>query len=118
MLNYRNRDNVSINVFAVFYFILIFVRLFLVAKLIKMPAKVFLADVLARCLVTSAAAAILPTILVLSRPESVLRFLETGFLSVISTCTAFYFLGLRQEEKEALIRICRERIAQWKERRK
>ena len=105
----------SYYIFAVFYFLIIFVRLFLVAKMIKMPAKVFLTDVLARCLVTSVAAAILPTLLVLSQPESVLRFLETGLLSVISTCTAVYFLGLRQEEKDALLRICRERIAQWRQ---
>ena len=107
----------SYYIFTVFYFILIFVRLFLVAKLIEMPAKFFLMDVLGRCLVTSVAAVILPTLVVLSQPESVLRFFETGFLSVVSTCTAVYFLGLRQEEKDALLRICRERIAQWKAKR-
>lgn len=104
----------SYYIFAIFYFILIFVRLFLVAKLIEMPAHFFLEGVLAKCLVTTVVSAFLPTLLVLFQPESVLRLFETVLLSVISTCMAVAFLGLNREERVAILLACQKQIAIWR----
>lgn len=106
----------SYYIFAFFYFILIFVRLLLVSNLIEMPVQLFLKDVLGRCLITTIAAVILPSSLIIFRQESLLRFFATILLSVVSTSAAVYFLGIRHEEKEAFHRFLKERLSFWRER--
>ena len=88
------------HIFNLVYFLILFVRIYLVKDLIHLPWKSFLTDVYLRILLVSLAAGILPFILCQLQSESAWRFIEVMIASVLSVAASVYFIGLNKSEKE------------------
>ena len=93
----------SYHVFNLVYFIVLFVRIYLVKDLINLPWKKFLTDVYLRVFVVSIVAAVLPFLLCLLQPASVWRLVEVLIVSTISVCASVYAIGLNGEERRAVL---------------
>lgn len=86
-------------VYAVIYFILIFVRLFLVKELITLSAGDYIKNVLLNILFVSTVSSIFPFAIRYFMPQSMVRLLIVFVLSFISCAASIYFLGLDKSEK-------------------
>lgn len=91
------------HVFNLVYFVVLFVRIYLVKDLIDLPWKKFLTDVYLRVFIVSIVAALFPFILCRLQPESVWRLVETLFVSTVSVCVTVYSIGLNGEERNAVL---------------
>lgn len=91
------------HIFNLVYFIVLFVRIYLVKDLIDLPWKKFLTDVYLRVFVVSFIAAILPFILCRIQPESIWRLFEVTAVSVLSVCTTVYVFGINGEERALVL---------------
>ncbi len=89
----------SYHIFNLVYFIVLFVRIYLVKDLIDLPWKKFLTDVYLRVFVVSLVAAVLPFVLIWLQPASIWRLIEVLVLSTLSVCAAAYTIGLNKEER-------------------
>jgi O-antigen/teichoic acid export membrane protein len=89
----------SYHIFNLIYFIILFLRIYLVKDLIDLPWKKYVTDVYLRVLVVSLAAAILPFLLSRFQQESMLRLIEVTLVSFISVGVAAYTIGLNREER-------------------
>lgn len=101
-------------IFAFVYFLLIFVRIALVVKLIGLSWKDYLQDVILRCFYTSVVAFSLPFALLHIMPEGIGRLIIVTVVSVLSTCTSVYMLGMSKDERQSIrgyivSRICRQK---------
>lgn len=93
----------SYHVFNIVYFIVLFVRIYLVKDLIDLPWKKFLTDVYLRVFVVSIVAAALPFLLCRLQAESVWRFIEILVVSTISVFATVYAIGLNGEERSVVL---------------
>lgn len=91
------------HIFNLVYFIVLFVRIYLVKDLIDLPWKKFLTGVYLRVFVVSIVAAALPFLLCWLQPASVWRFIEVLIVSTISVCATVYAIGLNKEERGFLL---------------
>lgn len=82
------------------YFVLIFVRLFLVDKLVAIYPKEYIKQVLLKILCISILSAILPFIARYFMPQSFFRLVVVVALSLVSTFVFIYLFGLDRSEKE------------------
>ncbi len=89
----------SYHVFNLVYFVLLFIRVYLVKDLIDLPWKDFLKDVYLRVFVVALIAGILPLVLNRFLQESILRLIVITLTSVVSTCGTVYIIGLNAEER-------------------
>lgn len=85
------------------YFIILFVRIYLVKDLIDLPWKKFLIDVYLRVFVVSLVACILPFTFCLYLPESIWRLIGVIAISTLSVIATVYAIGLNEEEKSAVL---------------
>ena len=104
----------SYYIFVIIYFILIFVRVALVVKLIGLSWKDYLQDVILRCFYTSVVAFSLPFALLHIMPEGIARLITVTLVSILTTCASVYMLGMRKDERESIwsfiiSRICRQK---------
>lgn len=93
----------SYHIFNLVYFIILFVRVYLIKDLIEFPCRKFLTDVYLRVLVVTLVAGLLPFVLVSIQPESTWRLIEVLFVSVVSVCATAYAIGLNHEEKNIVL---------------
>lgn len=93
----------SYHIFNLVYFIILFLRIYLVKDLIDLPWKKYLTDVYLRVLIVSLVAAILPFLLSRIQQESVLRLIEVTLVSFISVGVAAYTIGLNREERDVAL---------------
>lgn len=85
--------------FIVIYFILIFVKLYILKGLLPFSPKVFIKDVILRVFLVTCAALILPGIIWIIMPQTLIRLILLCLLSTISIFTFTYILGLDLSEK-------------------
>lgn len=90
-------------VFVAVYWGLLFVRFFLVNESTGLSAKDYLGGVVARCHVVGVAAALLPLAVRLLMPESIFRLLLVCAVSVLTSATAIYFIGLEKSERTVIV---------------
>lgn len=86
-------------IYAFIYFVLIFIRIYLVKKLIKMPWSKYIKGVLGRCLLVTIIAILIPLSLSLMQEYSIIRFIEVLFTGLLTTLGSIYFLGLDKTEQ-------------------
>lgn len=86
--------------FMIVYFVLIFVKLYVLHGLIQFPTMIFVKEVLARIGLVTIVAMVLPGVIWMFMPMSVVRFLLVSFVSVISTLSCTYLFGLETSEKQ------------------
>lgn len=86
-------------IFIIIYFILIFVRVYLVKDLIKMSWKMYVCDVIVRCLAVGVICALLPLVIYLLMTPSLLRFVVVTIVSLTYSGMVIYWIGLRHDER-------------------
>ena len=89
-------------IFIAVYFGLIFVRIYLVKDMIKMPWTLYVKEVLGRAAIVFTAAFIPPLAVYLFVPNTLARFFILCIVSVIATCISVYWLGFQPQEKAAI----------------
>ena len=97
-------------IYFVVYFLLIFVRYLLVYKVLMLPVKDYIIDVVGRVSVVSFLASMFPLILTLFMEQTILRLVIVIISSIISTLIAIYVVGLLKEEKELIVNIIKKRL--------
>ncbi len=88
------------NIYAIVYFVLIFVRISLVKDLIKLPWQKYVKEVVLKCLFVAFIAFILPVFLYICLEQSLFSFFSVLALSVLSTTVSIYIFGLGAEERQ------------------
>ena len=80
----------------------LFCRVELLHRMVGMSRRDFSVKVLLAVLLTGVGAAIFPFFVRLSMEEGWVRFLSVLGISILSTCLAVYFVGLRQSERNVI----------------
>lgn len=93
----------SYHIFNLLYFIILFVRVYLIRDLIDFPCKRFLTEVYLRVFIVTVIAAVLPYLICRLQPESIWRLIEVLIVSTISVCTTVYVFGLDKEERSVVL---------------
>ena len=89
----------------IIYSILLFVRLYLLRDMVKLPIMMYVKEVLFRVLPTMAICFSVPSILMFSMGEGVMRLIFTVVLSMIVTSITAYHFGLKESEKKYIIEL-------------
>lgn len=101
---------VSYYIFLIVYFILMFLRLYLIKDLIHLKASRFIKEVFLRVLIVAAGSGIFPVLVRMTMEENLLRLLTVSVVSVVSACLCIYFLGLNADERRMLAGFVRKRL--------
>ncbi len=86
-------------IYVLIYFVMVFIRIYLVKDLIKMSWKLYVNDVVIRCVVVSIIAAIPPALAFFALPNSIGRFILVCIISLLSNFSVVYLLGISNEER-------------------
>lgn len=81
------------------YWILIFVRFFLVHKSTLLPIRMYMHDVVLNCHLTAFLSLLLPLLIKLLLPDSFLRLVITCIISILSVSLVVYFYSMSIGEK-------------------
>ena len=101
-------------IFFTIYFGLIFVRIYLVKDLIKMPWMKYVKEVLLRMGLVSVCSVILPCLVYFNMPSSFIRLLVVCMVSALSSAAFMYFLGLEKGERTFVISKIQNKIHSFK----
>ena len=97
-------------IFIAIYFILTFVRLYIVKDLIELKAKRYLKEVLLKVTIVSLASMLLPLLFIINKEASLLRLLETTILCFISTGLSVDYIGMDRKEREFIVKKIRTKL--------
>lgn len=97
-------------IFFITYFVLIFVRFFLVKDLIHMPWMLYIKEVLLVCAFVLILAVIPPLSIYLLMPSSIWRLFLLCLVSFVSNCIVIYWIGLRPIERDMVNGLLRKYI--------
>lgn len=100
----------SYYVYFVIYLILMFLRLFLIKDLIKMDAISFIREVYVKAGIVTLVALFAPMIICWIQPDSILRFFEICFISVLSTSCSVYYFGLSCNERVKIKELIKNKL--------
>lgn len=92
------------------YFLLIFVRLYMIKDLIHISAWMYVKEVLFRVAIVCAFALFFPFVVTYSQEDSVFRLLSVCFVSFISSLCCIFLLGMKREEKTIIKIMIRKKI--------
>ena len=101
-------------IFFITYFVLIFVRIYLVKDLIHMPWILYIKDVLLICAKVLLLAVIPPLAIYLLMPSSLLRLFLLCIVSFLSSGLVMCWVGLRTEERQMVNGLAVKFIAKLK----
>ena len=101
-------------IFFTIYFGLIFVRIYLVKGLIKMPWMKYVKEVLFRMGLVSACSVVLPCLVYFNMPSSFIRLLVVCVVSVLSSAIFMYLLGLEKGERTFVLGKIKNKIHSFK----
>lgn len=90
---------VSYIIYFITYTLLLFIRLYLLRNMIGLPIMMYFKEVLFPIIPMSVCAFILPAIIYYNQTPSILRMCEIVILSIISTTSTIYFIGLDKAER-------------------
>ena len=97
-------------VYFIIYLILMFLRLFLIKGLIRMKAKEYIQEVYLKVLIVTLVSLVAPSLVCLLQQDSILRFIEVGMVSSLSTIVTVCYLGLTPNERKKVIGLIRNKI--------
>lgn len=89
-------------IFLIVYIFVLFTKLHIIKRLINFPVKQYYKDVLAVVLITTAVSFVLPGVVYMLMPRTLLYSFVVMIVSVISVATATYFLGLSMTERNKI----------------
>ena len=87
----------------IIYTILLFIRLYLLRDMVKLPIMMYVREVLFKVLPTMAICFTIPSLLLFSMGEGVVRLILIVVLSTIVSSFTIYHIGLNEGEKKYLI---------------
>lgn len=87
------------------YSILLFVRLFLLKDMVKLPVMLYVREVLFKVLPTMAICFATPFILLCTMEEGILRLVSITALNTVVTVTTAYLIGLKDGERKYLMEL-------------
>ena len=90
-------------IFIIIYYILVFVRLIIAKNLLGIPVWPYIKEVVLRTIAVMAISFILPLLVVAEIPEGFFRFFVTSIVSLFSTVTCIYMIGLGKSEREKMM---------------
>lgn len=89
-------------IYFIVYFLLLFVRYYLVYEMTGLPAKMYIMGVILRCHLIGILASILPIIIFYIMPVSIFRLLLICCISILFSCITIYLFGLDSREKDVV----------------
>jgi len=92
-------------VFCLIYFILIFVRIYLVKDMIQLSWVYYVKEVLLRSGAVLAVAVILPLAVYFLMPPSLMRLITICLVSLVSSALVIYLIGLQPGERQSIKRL-------------
>ena len=90
-------------IFAIVYFIVEVLRLYLMKEMLDFPPLLFIKEVVKYIVVVTLVSVIIPFALFYIIPESLLRFIVVSLMCVLSTLLSIAFLGLTRTERSAIL---------------
>lgn len=90
-------------VYLCIYFLMIFVRLYMVKGLIHMSAWEYVKGVFLKVLAVGVASLVLPLAIAYSQEDSVMRLLEICVASIICSAFSILLFGMNREEKQMIL---------------
>lgn len=90
-------------IFAIVYFIVEVLRLYLMKEMLDFPPLLFIKEVVKYIVVVTLVSVIIPFALFYIIPESLLRFIIVSLMCVLSTLLSIAFLGLTRTERSAIL---------------
>lgn len=100
------------HIYLVVYAVLTVLRLYLVKDLIHMPAAMFVTGVYGRIIIVTAVSVAVPLAVRLAMPtDTLLRFVLTCALSLVTTAAVCYTLGLTTPERRAIRNMIKEKLS-------
>lgn len=87
-------------IYAAIYFILIFVRIYLVKDMIELSWRKYIKDVIINCLLVTIVSIAIPLVIVLFQESSIIRLIEVLIVGILSTVFSAYTIGLEKNEKD------------------
>ena len=87
----------------VIYSILLFVRLYLLRDMVKLPIMMYVREVLFKVTLVMSISFAIPSILLFLLDEGLLRFVAVVILSMTVTSVTTYFIGLNEGEKKYIL---------------
>jgi len=90
-------------IFIIIYFMVIFVRLYVMKGLLNFPPMMYVKKVLVVIIPVSLTSVILPYLGLSVMEDSLIRFLLVSVLCIVSTLGAVYLIGLTSNEKKFLV---------------
>ena len=97
-------------VFVSSYWILIFVRFWLVNSSTGIPAKMYLIGVVVRCHIIGIVSASIPCTLLFIMSPSFFRLITISISSITFSCICIYYLGIDKEEQSLIRNQIRKRL--------
>lgn len=97
------QPQISYYIYMIVYFLLIFVRLWLLKNLIKMKPSLFINKVLLKCLPVILIAFTVPSILLLFMDNGLLRLISVFSISIPVILVAEFFIGFTQNERTFIL---------------
>ena len=92
------------------YFVMIFVRLFMVKNMIYMSAWTYFKEVFLRVLVVGISSFVLPFIISRLQESSIFRLVEVLIVSVACSVLSIFVFGMKKDEKEMVFRYLRSKF--------
>lgn len=97
-------------VFIAVYFVLNFVRLWIMHDLLKFPVMTFIMDVFSRIVPMTLLAVILPIVVVTYMDEGFVRFIVSCIVCVLSTILWGFLIGMSKQERQMVINVIYKKI--------
>ena len=86
-------------IYTFIYFVLIFIRIYLVKDLIKMSWQKYVNGVFCKCLVVTVAAISIPLLISMILDNSIIRFIGVLIIGCLTTFSSIFFIGLDKSEQ-------------------
>ncbi len=92
------------------YFLMIFVRLYMVKDLIQMSALTYVKEVFLRVLVVGFTSLAIPFLITCFQNDSIMRLLEICFISVVCSVCSIILFGMKRQEKVMVAKFIRAKL--------
>lgn len=93
--------------------ICLFLRLWVVKRLLKFPFTEYIKDVFVRCTFCALTAAIIPALLAMYMDDVLISFCLISITSLLSSGISIWFVGLRSNERFQLAKMIKNKIKRW-----
>lgn len=98
-------------IYTFIYFVLIFVRIYLVKDLIRMSWQKYVKGVFGRCVLVTVFAIVIPLIITQYQESSIPRLIEILVVGELLTVLSIFYLGLETEERLFIVSQIRKRLS-------